>query len=128
MTNEEIRIKVVEAMGLKFVRAGHIKMPNAQEMWPDHWQDTRGKRKRIDGSIVGIPAALPNYPESPDACAEMVKGFNYDEADEFDDHLCDICKRDNNLADNPVPWRFAVTNATPSQRCLAYLKTKGIIP
>ena len=107
MTNAEIRIKVAESLGMTGV-------------WPGGYWNGRD----ASGKLI----LIPNYPESLDACAEMVKSFTYEEADEFDDHLCDICKRDNDLADNPAPWRFAVTNATPLQRCLAYLKTKGLIP
>jgi hypothetical protein len=123
MTNEEIRIKIAEVMGLKFVRAGHIKMPNAQEMWPDHWQDTRGKRKRIDGSIVGIPVALPNYPESLDACAEFEKTLTDDEWNTYCAVIVSM-----SLWDRATDTVRRILQVTALQRCLAYLKTKGLIP
>ena len=130
MTNEEIRIKVVEAMGLKFVRAGNIKMPNAQEMWPDHWQDTRGKRKRIDGSIVGITVALPNYPESLDACAEFEATLTDEEQQEY---FYQLNEEVGLVSPRSPAWLFEwsvfkLVTATARQRCLAYLKTKGLIP
>jgi hypothetical protein len=66
---------------------------------------------------------VPDYLNDLNAMHEVVSIFDYDQADEFDDHLCDICKRANDLADNPTPWRFAVTNATAAQRAEAFLKT-----
>lgn len=73
----------------------------------------------------GLHYAIPNYPNDLNAMHEAVSVFDYDQAYEFDDHLCDICKRANDLADNPTPWRFAVTNATAAQRAEAFLRVFG---
>lgn len=108
MTDEEIRIKVAESLGWTV-------NPEVRDLGT-HPQMERGHH------------FLPNYPLDLNACAEFEKLLTYEEADEYDDHLGDICKRDNDLTDNPTPWRFAVTTATARQRCLAYLKTKGVLP
>jgi hypothetical protein len=74
----------------------------------------------------GLHYAISNYLNDLNAMHEAVSIFDYDQADEFDDHLCDICKKANDLADNPTPWRFAVTNATAAQRAEAFLRTLNL--
>jgi hypothetical protein len=68
---------------------------------------------------------IPDYLNDLNAMHEAVSIFDYDQADEFEDHLCDICKRLNDEKENPAPWRFAVVNATASQRAEAFLRTIG---
>ena len=68
---------------------------------------------------------LPNYLNDLNAMHDAVSIFDYDQADQFEDHLCDICKRSNDEKENPAPWRFAVVNATASQRAEAFLRTIG---
>ena len=68
---------------------------------------------------------LPNYLNDLNAMHEAVSIFDYDQADQFEDHLCDICKRSNDEKENPAPWRFAVVNATATQRAEAFLRTIG---
>ena len=70
---------------------------------------------------------LPDYLNDLNAMHEAVSIFDYDQTDEFEDHLCDICKRSNDEKENPAPWRlfFAVVNATASQRAEAFLRTIG---
>jgi hypothetical protein len=69
---------------------------------------------------------IPDYLNDLNAMHEAMSIFDYDQADEFDDHICDICKRANDIADNPAPWRFAVTNATATQRAEAFLRTLNL--
>jgi len=68
---------------------------------------------------------IPNYLNDLNAMHEAVSIFDYDQADEFEDHLCDICKRSNDEKENPAPWRFAVVNAIAAQRAEAFLRTIG---
>ena len=63
-----------------------------------------------------ILADLPNYPESLDACAEF-EAANWDNHKIYLRNLIDICQTPED----------AIT-ATPLQRCLAYLRTKNLIP
>jgi hypothetical protein len=89
-----------------------------------------GRVQRPDGSWFPIgkdygSAGIPNYPFDLNAMHEAVSIFDYDQADQFEDHLCDICKRSNDEKENPAPWRFAVVNATASQRAEAFLRTIG---
>jgi len=60
-------------------------------------------------------SALPNYPESLDACAGFEK-TNWSNHKAYLRNLIDICQTPED----------AIT-ANPLQRCLAYLKTKGAI-
>lgn len=113
LTDEEIRIKIAEACG---------------------WTDISKYTQATDGMYGYEPrngphSKLPNYPESLDACAEfertlveyhglywfnlaeVVSGFKREEFDYSNEYF---------LAD--------IACATARQRCLAYLKTKGLIP
>jgi hypothetical protein len=98
MTQEEQRTAIAEACG---------------------WTDTQ----IIDGKYGQTD--VPDYLNDLNAMHEAVSIFDYDQADEFEDHLCDICKRLNDEKENPAPWRFAVVNATASQRAEAFLRTIG---
>ena len=73
----------------------------------------------------GYYSPEPDYLNDLNAMHEAVSIFDYDQADQFEDHLCDICKRSNDEKENPAPWRFAVVNATATQRAEAFLRTIG---
>ena len=86
--------------------------------------------KEVFEDILGRPpntsdlyCRVPNYAGCLNAMHEAVSIFDYDQADEFEDHLCDICKRLNDKKKNPAPRRFAVVNATSAQRAEAFLRT-----
>jgi hypothetical protein len=117
MKEEKQRIAIAEICGWIEIRDG------------DAWGTPIGIPKDIQRRDCWIGAEgfyeLPNYPNDLNAMHEAVSVFDYDQADEFDDHLCEICKRANDLADNPTPWRFAVTNATAEQRSEAFLRVFG---
>lgn len=107
MTDEEIRIKVAEEMGWTVV------------------QDEHGVCGTIDGIHWHSPAGFPNYPESLDACAKFEKTIKtphkYNEQLELV-VLGYLLKEKDSIAE------FMLRCATARQRCLAYLKTKGILP
>lgn len=64
-----------------------------------------------------IGASVPNYPEDFNACAEFEKTLTSAERFTYIVELNKLC------GDEPSSvW------ATARQRCLAYLKTKGILP
>lgn len=116
MTPEAQRIAIAEACGWKFhPLTEHLYSPNEKAEAIMCWVRP--------GNDSWHTECVPDYLNDLDAMNEAVSIFDYDQADEFDDHLCDICKRANDLADNPAPWRFAVTNATAVQRAEAFLKT-----
>lgn len=102
MTNEEIRIKVAGALGITGI-------------WPGgHWngRDTSGKL---------VP--VPNYPESLDACAGFEATLTWKEHLSFRKHLWDIV-----ITLGPEDtWDRQFVSADAKTRCLAYLKTKGLI-
>ena len=102
MTPEQQRIAIAEACGWK----------------PD-------KRGLGWLSPHGYYSPEPDYLNDLNAMHEAVSIFDYDQADQFEDHLCDICKRSNDEKENPAPWRFAVVNATATQRAEAFLRTIG---
>ena len=105
LTNEEIRIKVAESLAWRKTPFG--------EPIADHPRTWR------------ILSDLPNYPESLDACAEFEAHAHrtepYGWLARYEDELRERCSTLQYPHYNPIC-------ATPRQRCLAYLKTKGLIP
>jgi len=102
MNPEQQRIAIAEAVG------------KWHSGWPHEYMNQADRLRHI-----------PDYLNDLNAMHEAVSIFDYDQADEFEDHLCDICKRLNDEKENPAPWRFAVVNATASQRAEAFLRTIG---
>ena len=117
MSEEEINVAIAECLGWtgpfeKCWLYGYGR--EGEDVWAFCGTDADGERDK-----------LPNYCGDLNAMHEAMSILDYEQADEFDDHLCDICKRANDIADNPTPWRFAVTNAAAIQRAEAYLRTLG---
>lgn len=111
MTNEEINIAIAEACGWKFIPEychGEDQPPEFTTVTPD------GKH------LCGY---YPEYCNDLNAMHEAVRIFDYEQLEKFEEHLCDICERANDEAENPAPWRFAVVHATARQRAEALLKT-----
>ena len=100
MTDEQMRIAIAEACGWEVISNTLCNVK------PD---------KNGDPEIEPI-APLPDYPEDLNACAEFEKTLTDKELWQIDAILF-------NLPDCRAPFV-----ATARQRCLAYLKTKGIIP
>ncbi len=111
MTNEEIRIKVAEACGWK--------SPFNEREWL-HGSGPEGED--VYGKFVGTDPCgdreqVPNYPFDLNACAEFEKTLTDQEHNRYRAHIY-------GMTFNPREC----FSATARQRCLAYLKTKGILP
>ena len=65
---------------------------------------------------------VPNFHENLDAMHEAEATLNYEQAEQFENKLCDICNRHQEY---PLPFRFAVARATARQRAEAFLRTIG---
>jgi hypothetical protein len=110
MTNEQINIAIAEACG---------------------WTDC----SIIDGILCGLPIGvtslngrydiIPNYCKDLNAMHEAEKTLNFEQSEFFEDELCDVAKKENDVLENPLPWRFSVCHATALQRAEAFLKTIG---
>lgn len=115
MTNEEIRIKVAEAMGWK--------SPFNEREW---LHNSGSEGEDVYGKFVGTDPCgdreqVPNYPFDLNACAEFEKTLTECERRQYFFHLFGSQR----LEDGDL-WKAVA--ATARQRCIAYLKTKGIIP
>lgn len=108
MTDEEIRLKVAEAMGWK---------PDPETKF---WY-ALGPNEILAGFKDGIVSPLPNYPADLNAMHEAEKMLLKDghESDLWLEYLSNlvIC----------APAGLS-SHATARQRCIAFLKTKGLIP
>jgi hypothetical protein len=69
---------------------------------------------------------LPDYLNDLNACHEMEKVLTFEQAEFFEDELCDVAKTKNDVMENPAPWRFSVCHATASQRAEAFLRTLNL--
>jgi hypothetical protein len=122
LTDEEIRIKVAEAMGWTNITAFHFE------------DVVTGKPKILHkGDCPALEIEdqwLPNYPESLDACAEFEKTLTDEEQQEY---FYQLNEEVGLVSPRSPAWLlewsvFKLVTATARQRCLAYLKTKGLIP
>ncbi len=101
MTDDEINKAIAEACGI---------------VGKDQW----GPLYRTKDGVV---RNCPDYCKDLNAMHEAIRIFDYEQCEEFEEHLCDICERANDEAENPAPWRFAVVHATARQRAEAFLRT-----
>lgn len=108
LTDEEIRIKLAEACGWKPTTDGGI-------CW-----DSNGK------AILNPP----NYPADLNSCAEFEKTLTTEEQQEY---FYQLNEEVGLVSPRSPAWLlewsvFKLVTATARQRCLAYLKTKGVLP
>jgi len=85
-----------------------------------------GKRPSFhNGKIVSytVDQYVPDYCGDLNEMHEAEKVLTYEQAELFEDELCDIAKEKNDVMENPLPWRFSVCHATASQRAKAFVKT-----
>lgn len=101
LTNEELRIKVAEVMGWKIKNTAHYNPPC--KLW-EHPECGVGMEEED----------LPNYPKDLNSCASFEATLTDEEWDVYCENLGGSIR--------------SCASAAPLQRCLAYLKTKGIIP
>ena len=104
LTDEEIRIKVAEAMGWKVNPVVHN--------LGIHPQLQRGHH------------ILPDYPADLSACAEFEKSLTDEEHLRYRVRLWNVVITEG----DETTWDRQFISATARQRCIAFLKTKGIIP
>jgi hypothetical protein len=115
MTDEEIRIKVAETMGWK---------PDPETKF---WY-ALGPDEILAGFKDGIVSPLPDYLNDLNACSEFEAMLTDDELWEYSKLLMDYRQAANGF---PLASRSEVLKlqkATAAQRCIAFLKTKGVLP
>jgi hypothetical protein len=105
MSEEQINIAIAEACGWQFVtyKETFAKPPN--------------------GGPCQYKEGIPNYCKDLNAIHEAEKTLNFEQSEFFEDELCDVAKKENDVLENPLPWRFSVCHATALQRAEAFLKT-----
>lgn len=87
----------------------------------DVWIEPTGNR-----CFLAEIDALPNYLNDLNAVHELEGKLTFEQAEQFEDELCDIVVKYNEHQENPAPWRFAAAHATAAQRCEALLKTLNL--
>ena len=74
----------------------------------------------------GALVTIPDYLNDLNAVHLLEMKLTFEQAEQFEDELCDIVVKYNEQLENPAPWRFAVAHATAAQRCKALLKTLNL--
>jgi len=67
--------------------------------------------------------SLPDYLNDLNAMHEAEATLDFEQAELFEDELCDVTFKNNDGLENPLPCRFSVCHATSRQRAEAFLKT-----
>lgn len=120
MTDEEIRVKIALSIGWT---------PEEVQNEDGHGQrfgHTLRWRKPGDTRIAHYLLAMPsNYPEDLNACAEFEARMVTGERVAYREHLVQIC---DSYFHAGTHWSSCSVHANARQRCLAYLKTKGLLP
>lgn len=111
LTDEEIRIQVAEAMGWHEEKEP-VGSANASAWW--HNND------RYPSYLMPVP----NYPADLNACAEFEKSLTEEEHLRYRVRLWNVVITEG----DETTWDRQFISATARQRCLAYLKTKELIP
>jgi hypothetical protein len=114
MTPDEQRIAIAKICGWTDIRPLQRLYAGDQDLWGTKLIGGDKHRNR-----------LPDYLGDLNACHEMEKMLTYEQAEIFEDELCDVAKSANDVLENPTPWRF-VFHATAAQRAEAFLRTLGL--
>lgn len=121
---EQKRVKIAKALGAKFY---YQIMPSGSKMlivrWPNDgigWSKGYAEKcheasdQDLDG--VCLHGYVPDYFNDLNAMHKAEDTLDYDQASGFDDELSDLVKLENDAAQLPRPWRFAVTHASAELR------------
>jgi len=117
-TNEELRVMVAAELGYK-PRIVECELGGETEVWfdypdgrPNHSQpEDENEPRDCEGRLLML-GNVPNYPLSLDACAEFEASLTDGE----------IYRYANFITDN-IP---ELIKAKPRQRCIAFLKMRGV--
>jgi hypothetical protein len=109
MTDEQINIAIAEACGWNPPPEGMGNMTHGggKFMSSEEWRKSH----------------LPNYCNDLNAMHEAEATLDFEQAELFEDELCDVTFKNNDGLENPLPCRFSVCHATSRQRAEAFLKT-----
>jgi hypothetical protein len=126
LTNEEIRIKIAESLGYEFIhhnadRPGYMEIVVIKNDGVDFGSFFQSDAVASIARSLQM-AGILNYPESLDACAEFEKTLNGAESVQYAAELSGGGFPIYELT------TFRIATSSALKRCLAYLKTKKIIP
>ncbi len=138
MSPEEINVKIAESLGVNRLRYrfwynGHDNKKPYMAGFKTREEAEINRNGHIKWGCGEVESYMDNsrvcnFHSSLDACAQFEAGLTRQEYWNYADiHLREIVMKNNNaIRGSEEPASFAC--ATAPQRCLAYLKTKGLIP
>ena len=118
--DEELRVLVAEARGQK------TRIAAGGELWSEGTVPWKGKCfcKEKDGVLIEeYFGPTPFYSTSLDACRELLADLTESEWLKFVDCLSGLIKDTRSF----YAMAKQMLNATPTQICIAYLLTKGVL-
>lgn len=127
LTDEEIRIKVAESRG--WTREPTDIQGLYGWISPQGGFAGRYHHPEMPEPYEGDPS-VPNYPKDLNACAEFEATLTDEEQQEY---FYQLNEEVGLVSPRSPAWLlewsvFKLVTATARQRCLAFLKTKGILP
>jgi hypothetical protein len=111
MTKEQINIAIAQACGFY-----------QEEPWLDG-RECWGHKNHPPH--VGFEQ-IPDYCNDLNAMHEAEATLDFEQAELFEDELCDVTFKNNDGLENPLPCRFSVCHATAKQRAEAFLRTLNL--
>jgi hypothetical protein len=120
MTNQEINKRVAKLCGLDPVEC------HETGLW--HLEYANGRKLGFRSGLSkdhAIRVLTPHYAESLDACREFESTLTGDDRSLYMDHIYLIVIQSNNNAVMGFENQWAMFNASPPERCKAFLRLKG---
>ena len=105
MKDKQINIAIAEACGWKYAN-NETHAPDGSFWWSKEPE-------------------IPDYCNDLNAMHKAEATLDFEQAELFEDELCDVTFKNNDGLENPLPCRFSVCHATARQRAEAFLKTIG---
>ena len=114
MTPDQQRTAIAKACGWTDIRRQRL-YAGDQDLWGNKMIGGDKHRNR-----------LPDYLNDLNAMHEAEKVLTYEQAEIFEDELCDIAKSENDVLENPLQSKSFIFHATAPQRSEAFLRTLNL--
>lgn len=121
MAKEQLRIKVAEACGWEAKRIENQGILTTLWCWWNKGLKRPACRCENHYSQNDAAIHLPNYPEDLNACAEFEKTLDQFQGDKY----MQLILEERGGLEHNTP--FDTFRATAEQRCIAFLKMKGVL-
>jgi hypothetical protein len=129
MNEEQQNITIAKLMGAKWVKSLNPQTPNKavlvflERLSLNYGDEIVYVNESDENFTKVVHAHVPDYCNDLNAMHEAEATLDFEQAELFEDELCDVTFKNNDGLENPLPCRFSVCHATSRQRAEAFLKT-----